>query len=83
MVGILKSAQEQISLQKSVQDNSTVSSTYEFGGKITSVSLYGKDNEAISLKNGSRINITLGLLYKVRSVLFYFINFYRYLFETD
>ena len=67
MVAMLKTAHEDISLNNSVQDNSAASSTFEFGSKIVSVNLFGKDGESVSLKNGTRMDITFGLLHEVHT----------------
>ena len=66
ILGILKSAHKEISLNNSVRDNNvTTTSSFEFGSKIASVDLFGEDNKPISLRNGTHINITLDLLPKV------------------
>ena len=66
ILGILKSAHKEISLNNSVLDNNaTTASTFKFGSKIASVNLFGKDDQSISLRDGTHINITLDLLPKV------------------
>ena len=65
ILGILKSAHKLISLNNIVQDNSNVTSTFKFGSKISSINMFGSNNESVTLKNEARLNVTLELLPKV------------------
>ncbi|XP_072025650.1 adhesion G protein-coupled receptor L3-like [Amphiura filiformis] len=65
-LGILKSAHVKMNLShlnlQSQQKNGT---SYEFGSKITGINLFGEDDEFVSLRNGSRVEMTLGLLPRI------------------